>query len=71
MEKVSAVMGNQQRAVGSLGSLNVFGQVNSGIAAAGFHHDRADDEIENRLCVGQRFGLFGASGAQDAVSIVP
>ena len=60
MEKVSAVMGNQQCAVNSLGALDVFGQVNSGIAA-GFHYDRANDEIENGLCVGQCFGLFRAS----------
>ena len=51
VKKVAAVVGNQQGTVGSFGFLDMFGQMDSGVASR-FHYNRANDEIEHcfRVC---------------------
>jgi len=51
VKKVAAVVGDQQGTVGSFGSLDMFGQMDSGFASP-FHYNRANDEIKYcfRVC---------------------
>jgi hypothetical protein len=50
-KKVAAVVRFQQGPVGTFGSLDVFGQMDSGFASP-FHYGRANDEIKYCLRVG-------------------
>jgi len=50
VKKVTAVVGNQQGTVGPFGFLDMFGQMDSGVASP-FHYNGANDEIKYRFRV--------------------